>query len=792
MPWMGGIEDGNGVDENEGYQITSEISRQGEGVVKVGTRSAIPGNEQDTTENKEEVSHSLEDRAREPGEPPRPSTGYSANEQHTLQEIPYHMHSYPSTPGSIKTPGHHQLTFGLNYEPLDSDRREIRLLSLARETQDEENVLSLKLEKFSLHEAPRFTSLSYAWGVPEFSCQVKVNGQTLFITQNLHMALVRVLRWNQRLYLWADGVCINQLDNEERSSQVAIMGEIYSRATRTAAYLGDLSSSDEDTEGKAEHSAFALMNILSRIWENDPEHALRSTDDWDALQIPNTRDIWISMLSIWTQPWFARAWVLQEVVLAREVYVFFGEAVSNLESLMRFWDLAQNHDVPPPLKYGSIADAEALLGTFKRLRDFRYREKGNTRRKDEGFHAKGSLNIDSPTLTLVPVQAPLQPFNLLQLLVLSRANRATDNRDKVYSLLALANDVKAGQIIPDYDSSNTTAQVYQSVAELYHSKGFGMHVLHHAGLPQQVEDLPTWVPDWSYMSRFPFEQSMYDCTPGTVPRMTFSPATTSITIRGAIIDSYSIPGMKSNFRSLGSTDYGCNDDPLLPDLPNISSDESLRRMIQMSAEMLMSILLGPSYHTGEDTDTVLWKTLVANRGWRGGKPTDMDRSSYDAYVRSYPPSMSSEKNAELRSKDPVLKQQSWPFEKVMQDTHRGRRFGITACGHVGVFPGETRNGDLVVLLPGATMPFVLRRSGDDRHILIGNCYLHGVMDGELVCDAELPLNAEYTELDQYDLPFSIRIRRWAEYTTDKTKAELQGTLDPEGNEFARFQNFYIN
>ncbi|KAH7396120.1 heterokaryon incompatibility protein-domain-containing protein, partial [Pyrenochaeta sp. MPI-SDFR-AT-0127] len=39
--------------------------------------------------------------------------------------------------------------------------------------------------------------------------------------------------------LWVDAICINQTDNDERSKQVAIMGEIYNRAIKVFAWLGE-------------------------------------------------------------------------------------------------------------------------------------------------------------------------------------------------------------------------------------------------------------------------------------------------------------------------------------------------------------------------------------------------------------------------------------------------------------------------------------------------------------------------------------------------------------------------
>lgn len=40
--------------------------------------------------------------------------------------------------------------------------------------------------------------------------------------------------------LWIDAVCTNQDDHQERSGQVAIMGEMFGNALRTIVYLGEL------------------------------------------------------------------------------------------------------------------------------------------------------------------------------------------------------------------------------------------------------------------------------------------------------------------------------------------------------------------------------------------------------------------------------------------------------------------------------------------------------------------------------------------------------------------------
>jgi hypothetical protein len=40
-------------------------------------------------------------------------------------------------------------------------------------------------------------------------------------------------------------------------------------------------------------------------------------------------------------------------------------------------------------------------------------------------------------------------------------------------------------------------------------------------------------------------------------------------------------------------------------------------------------------------------------------------------------------------------------------------------------------GDVVVVLYGGRTPFLLRRKDDGTWILVGECYVHGMMNGEV-------------------------------------------------------------
>jgi hypothetical protein len=67
----------------------------------------------------------------------------------------------------------------------------------------------------------------------------------------------------------------------------------------------------------------------------------------------------------------------------------------------------------------------------------------------------------------------------------------------------------------------------------------------------------------------------------------------------------------------------------------------------------------------------------------------------------------------------------------------GRRMFITSRGYIGLGPEHTQVGDQVAVLPGGSTPFMLRKAvsakaGTTHWNLLGDCYVHGCMDGELV------------------------------------------------------------
>jgi hypothetical protein len=58
-----------------------------------------------------------------------------------------------------------------------------------------------------------------------------------------------------------------------------------------------------------------------------------------------------------------------------------------------------------------------------------------------------------------------------------------------------------------------------------------------------------------------------------------------------------------------------------------------------------------------------------------------------------------------------------------------RKFATTSKGYYVLGPKIMMRGDIICVLFGGKTPFCLRQQ-DDHYLLVGECYVHGLMNGE--------------------------------------------------------------
>jgi hypothetical protein len=135
--------------------------------------------------------------------------------------------------------------------------------------------------------------------------------------------------------------------------------------------------------------------------------------------------------------------------------------------------------------------------------------------------------------------------------------------------------------------------------------------------------------------------------------------------------------------------------------------------------------------TGEETEEALWRTLVGNRNRSRGSKEFSDeaeiREAFKDFLRA--------KTLLLYRINTIPKFIMRRFETFVNtfiSNMLGRRFFLTQSGLMGMGPPSIRSGDLIYVISGAQVPFVLRKSSTNNAVLslVGDCYVHGIMHGE--------------------------------------------------------------
>jgi hypothetical protein len=229
------------------------------------------------------------------------------------------------------------------YQPLSSSHRQLRLLKLLSPSISGEHPLSFQLlDQVPLEDAQKtYTALSYCAGDPKKTAPILVNGITFNAFANLGLALEEaVVYWKEKGldwekdYLWADQICINQSDTDERLHQVGMMRDIYAGAARVLICL-DVCESEGESEGSVgmqwvRDQIPEISQHFSLRRSTELEEALRfwsehdKTDFWSISRKQNHEHLQgfqqgiVAFLELFLRPWWSRAWICQEFIFATQ------------------------------------------------------------------------------------------------------------------------------------------------------------------------------------------------------------------------------------------------------------------------------------------------------------------------------------------------------------------------------------------------------------------------------------------------------------------------------------------
>lgn len=308
------------------------------------------------------------------------------------------------------------------------------------------------------------------------------------------------------------------------------------------------------------------------------------------------------------------------------------------------------------------------------------------------------------------------PSSLLQMLRATCRFNASDPRDKVYAIVgssaqALESDQNS---LPRPDYNKTVVEVYSDVVHYFISnpRWMGEGGLDILAKNEYLEDashvdFPSWVPRWdlSLAMSWPLSDTRLrlklSAGGDSAIKIGRTNSPTSLVLRGLRM---------TTIKTL----------PIVMDLALFGMDKPLHLLLQ---DLLERTADGLSPYAGPDTlETAFACTITAGKSRNEDSLEAFNEADLAAYLRE-----GSQSDAGNQFYDAIHKRW-WLF--------------TTDNGHIGLCQHRhVRVGDEVCVLFGGKTPHIIRPV-DDHFTFLGECYVHGFMNGEAI---DLWKQGKYTD-----------------------------------------------
>jgi len=201
------------------------------------------------------------------------------------------------------------------------------MVELLPGTRDEP--LRVSLQHSTLFDMSMCSAASYEWGSNVRQHEISCGGRILKATANLALLLSKFRSPESSQLLWVDAICINQDDEDERSQQVSIMGDIYKNAEVVLMWIGDEVLHTKDALSMIRRLAkeYSILKLKREIGHLN--YDLYEPSDLSArqrLQGILMEPSWPTVTNLLSsRSYFLRLWVIQEVVLSSKAVVVCGD-----------------------------------------------------------------------------------------------------------------------------------------------------------------------------------------------------------------------------------------------------------------------------------------------------------------------------------------------------------------------------------------------------------------------------------------------------------------------------------
>uniref|UniRef100_A0A0B7KB35 Heterokaryon incompatibility domain-containing protein n=1 Tax=Bionectria ochroleuca TaxID=29856 RepID=A0A0B7KB35_BIOOC len=563
-----------------------------------------------------------------------------------------------------------------------------------------------------LEEPPPYAALSYTWGILDRKRTIMVNGMPFLATENLESALYHLTPHDYPLVLWVDVICIDQNNEGERPQQLQKMRQIYSRATSVTAWLGPPRDNSDialgwiqyygslaDSLGIGTRPDLMLLSLLQslrlspgKLPENNRlKTFLKEISKEVTSDSGQAESIRVSLAKLFDRPYWSRVWAVQEMAHAKSVRFACGDKSVSVDALHHALRLVRN------------------LRQFQKLRQGCCVQQATV--KSIGFPTNTRNAI-----SLLKIQRAAEPLPLIYLLRIFF--KASDPRDRLLALLGFASDADILGLSSDFQDKSYE-ELYCDVVLGLITNGF-FDVLSLCDPDNRISGYPSWTPDFTKLrARVPLQQRALDRHSSLVktslrPTLPAS-GKRKLGSKGCPLPVSSGSHLVLHAKLIDIVDqvgtqwkagYSCR---WLEELRQFYFPNGAKSLDPLPPTCLQAVL----------------RTAVADQeGWRAAVKPRLSDSMVAKVQEVLEKSDLPDDTATLTSfgVDDYMDQ--------LQDIAKYRCPFRTSTGRIGIGPHQMKSGDRIHVLAGASVPYAMREGTDRKLRLLGEVYLHGIMDGE--------------------------------------------------------------
>ncbi|CAI6338880.1 unnamed protein product [Periconia digitata] len=661
--------------------------------------------------------------------------------------VPYF---YPNLGGYFETPlGPHDdpRWFGNNIP--DAANKEIALISILP-CLDPDDDLRCQLHIVNLRENPDFKAISYALG-PADDSPIYIGGSKKSVRPQL-ASIFRNLRLHQegqQPRFWADAISLEEWQSNS-SSVVIERDRVYYTETRLLVMLTEIFKKAREVmislgeELPGDEEGISLMYKLIQLTDlaleaNQEDEYIGESRLFDEVARLEEENGWSVLNSLFTRTWWQRRWTIQEIVLARTAILFTGNIAFSFDIINRFVEaesliqkcLLEYHG---PLGQGyhevfGSSSWESIKNLSRSRRD--YAEKGSLDlatliwrfRMHKGMYQEDVLRTIVPlTWTLdydSSFEVDYQDTHLFRLDLPEAIAKASVKMMKKTVFLRLLSLQSVYSLNTEDEKADVEPQTWLPALE--------KHAAEVQPFIRCTEDAPKLYSAFGEetlslqfaskcvgfkLDEFP-ENKEHDLE------------ITRLSIKGAFFSTVE--------RTSDAYLTGLRDEAILAFARNLA-DTAVSWIEEQNQKRsdLISVEGGDCSANGDTQSSLpsredIWRTLLADQYQPDTRLPD--QLPCPDLPSSLPPKNDKEVDAFL----------SVPATRKALKYLYGRRLMLTKSGRIGLAPIGARKGDTIVVFSGGRVPHVIRETSKRMvgHFVniplwsyVGECYVHGIMDGE--------------------------------------------------------------